>query len=176
MKLIVMDMQRGILDDGLFGRDSVLESTAKILAAAREHGVEAIFVQHDDGPDSGMTVGDAAFAIADEVAPRAHEKVFVKEAGSAFTNGDFAAYLEASGDDTLMITGLMTNYCVDATVKSADERGYFIVVPTETTSTADNPYMSAETTREYYFHCVWPGVADCVSTEEALALIREQNA
>ena len=35
--------------------------------------------------------------------------------------------------------------------------------------------MSGETTCEYYFNEVWPGLfADCVSLEEALALIREQ--
>ena len=176
MKLIVIDMQKGIVeDDELFRRESLLENAAKIIAAARENGVEVIFVQHDDGPDSGFTSGDEAFEIADAVAPREGEKSFIKKEGSCFTNKDFAAYLEQSGDDTLMILGLVLNFCVDKTVKSADERGYFILVPRETTSTFDNPYMSAETTCVYYFYCAWSGVADCISTEEAIALIREQN-
>ncbi|MCR5664064.1 MAG: isochorismatase family protein [Oscillospiraceae bacterium] len=176
MKLIVIDMQKGILEDeGLFRRESVLENAVRILRAARENGVEALFVQHDDGPDSGFTAGDEAFEIADELAPLKGEKRFVKTEGSCFTNPDFAAYLEASGDDTLMITGLVLNYCVDKTVKSADERGYFIVIPRETTSTFDNPYMNAETTCEYYFNCAWEGVADCVSTDEAIALIRQSH-
>ena len=169
-------MQKGILDDEeLYRRNSVLESTARIIAAARENSVEVIFVQHDNGPDSGMTTGDAAFEIADEVAPREGEKRFVKTEGSCFTNRDFTAYLEASEDDTLMITGLVLNFCIDKTVKSADERGYFIIVPREASSTFDNPYMSAETTCEYYFNCAWSGVADCVSSEEAIALIKGQN-
>ena len=75
-----------------------------------------------------------------------------------------------------MILGLVLNFCVDKTVKSADERGYFILVPRETTSTFDNPYMSAETTCEYYFNCAWSGVADCISTDEAIALMKEQKA
>ena len=176
MKLIVMDMQKGILEDEeLFRRESVLENAVKILAAARENGVEVIYVQHDNGPESGLSVGDEAFEIAEAVAPREGEKRFVKEEGSCFTNKAFADYLEQSGDDTLMIVGLVLNFCVDKTVKSADERGYFIVVPRETTSTCDNPYMSAAATCAYYFDYVWPGAADCVSTEEAIALIREQN-
>ena len=177
MKLIVMDMQKGILEDEeLFRRESVVENATKIIAAARESGVEVIYVQHDDGPDSGMTAGDEAFEIVDELVPREGEKRFVKEEGSCFTNKAFADYLEQSGDDTLMIVGLVLNFCVDKTVKSADERGYFIVVPRETTSTCDNPYMSAAATCEYYFNCAWSGAADCVSTEEAIALIREQKA
>ena len=171
MKLIVMDMQKGILEDEeLYRRESVVENAAKIIAAARESGVEVIYVQHDDGSGRGED-----FAIVDELAPCEGEKCFVKEEGSCFTNKDFADYLEQSGDDTLMIVGLVLNFCVDKTVKSADERGYFIVVPRETTSTFDNPYMSAETTCAYYFNCAWSGAADCVSTEEAIALIREQN-
>ena len=177
MKLIVIDMQKGIVeDDELFRRESLLENAAKIIAAARENGVEVIYVQHDDGPESGLSVGDEAFEIAEAVAPREGEKRFVKEEGSCFTNKAFADYLEQSGDDTLMILGLVLNFCVDKTVKSADERGYFILVPRETTSTCDNPYMSAETTCEYYFNCAWSGVADCISTDEAIALMKEQNA
>ena len=177
MKLIVIDMQKGILEDEeLFRRDSLLENAAKIIAAARENGVEIIYVQHDEGPETGLSVGDEAFEIAEELAPREGEKCFVKEEGSCFTNKDFADYLEQSGDDTLMIMGLVLNFCVDKTVKSADERGYFILVPRETTSTFDNPYMSAETTCEYYFNCAWSGAADCISTDEAIALIKEQHA
>ena len=72
MKLIVMDMQKGILEDEeLFRRESVVENAAKIIAAARESGVEVIYVQHDDGPDSGMTAGDEAFEIVEALAPRA---------------------------------------------------------------------------------------------------------
>lgn len=175
MKLIVMDMQKGILDDGLYNRDRVLENTAKIIKTARENSVEVIFVQHDEGPDSGMTAGDEAFEIAEEVAPADGEKIFVKQAGSCFTNKDFSAYLEKSGEDTLMITGLVLNYCVDCTVKSADERGYFILIPKEATSTTDNPYMTAEKTCEYYFNEIWPGIADCVSTDDAIAFIKGQN-
>ena len=176
MKLIVMDMQKGILEDEeLFRRDLLLENAAKIIAAARESGVEVIYFQHDDGPGSGMSAGDEAFEIVDELVPREGEKCFVKEEGSCFTNKAFADYLEQSGDDTLMIVGLVLNFCVDKAVKSADERGYFILVPREATSTFDNPYMSAEKTCEYYCDFVWQGAADCVSTEEALALIRAQK-
>lgn len=175
MKLIVIDMQKALLDDELYNRGVLLETVAALIKAARENHVEVVYVQHDAGPDSGMTAGDEGFAIADEVAPREGEKRFVKEEGSCFTNRAFADYLEQSGDDTLMIMGLLLNFCVDKAVKSADERGYFIIVPKEATSTFDNPYMSAETTCQYYFNCVWPGAADCVSTDEAIALLKQQD-
>ena len=176
MKLIVIDMQKALMDDELYNRDGLLKNVAALIDAARANGVEVIYVQHDAGPGTGFSVGDEAFEIADEVGPREGEKVFVKKINSAFGNKDFTAYLEAAKDETLMIVGLQTNFCIDATVKSAFERGYDVIVPEGAHSTFDNPYMTGETTCAYYFNEVWPGLfADCVSLDEALALIRKKD-
>ena len=176
MKLIVIDMQKALMDDELYHRDSLLQNVAALIDAARANGVEVIYVQHDAGPGTGFSVGDEAFEIADEVAPREGENIFVKKINSAFGNKDFTAYLEAAKDETLMIVGLQTNFCIDATVKSAFERGYDVIVPEGAHSTFDNPYMTGETTCAYYFNEVWPGLfADCVSLDEALALIRKKD-
>ena len=123
MKLIVIDMQKALMDDERYNFPGLVENVAKLIEAARASGAEVIYVQHDAGPGTGFSVGDEAFEIADEVAPRAGERVFVKTINSCFGNKDFAAYLEAAKDEKLMIVGLQTNFCIDATVKSAFERG-----------------------------------------------------
>ena len=177
MKLIVIDMQKALLDDELYNLNGLLENVSKLIEAARANHVEVIYVQHDAGEGSGFSVGDEAFEIADEVAPQAGEKVFVKRASSSFTNREFAAYLEKEEGDTLLIVGLQTNFCIDATVKSAFERGYDVFIPEGTNSTFDNDYMTGETTYNYYMNEVWPDLfADCVSMDEALEMIRKQNA
>lgn len=176
MKLIVIDMQKALMDDELYNLDGLLENVPKLIRIARENRVEVIYVQHDAGPGTGFSVGDEAFEIADEVAPKAGESVFVKKASSAFTNREFAAYLEAAKDETLMIVGLQTNFCIDATVKSAFERGYDVIIPEGTNSTFDNDYMTGETTYNYYMNEVWPDLfADCVTMDEAIEMIRKQN-
>ena len=176
MKLIVIDMQKALMDDELYDLYGLIGNITKIIEAARENAVEVIYVQHDAGPGTGFSVGDEAFEIADEVAPREGEKVFVKTINSCFGNRDFAAYLEEAKDDTLMIVGLQTNFCIDATVKSAFERGYDVILPEGTNSTFDNPYMTGKTTYEYYMNEVWPDLfADCVSMDEALELIQKKD-
>jgi nicotinamidase-related amidase len=176
MKLIVIDMQKALLDDELYNLNGLLDNVSKLIEAARANRVEVIYVQHDAGEGSGFSVGDEAFEIADEVAPQAGEKVFVKRASSSFTNREFAAYLEKEEGDTLLIVGLQTNFCIDATVKSAFERGYDVFIPEGTNSTFDNPYMSGKTTYEYYMNEVWPDLfADCVTLDEALEMIRKHN-
>ncbi len=176
MKLIVIDMQKAIMVEELYNYCGLVDNVVKLLETARENGIEVIYVQHDDGPGSGFTQGDEAFEIADEVAPRGSEKVFFKKINSAFGDRDFTAYLEAAKDDTLMIVGLQTNYCIDATVKSAFDRGYRVILPEGTNSTFDNPYMTGEKTCEYYFKMIWPKrFAECVSMDEALEMLRKQN-
>ncbi|MBO4384792.1 MAG: cysteine hydrolase [Clostridia bacterium] len=176
MKLIVLDMQKALMDDELYDLNGLLENVPKIVGTARENNVEVIYVQHDAGEGTGFSVGDEGFEITDEVAPRAGEKIFVKTTSSSFMNKDFAAYLEAAKDNTLMIVGLQTNFCLDATIKSAFERGYDVIIPEGTNSTFDNPYMTGKTTYEYYMNEVWPDLyADCVTMDEALEMIREQG-
>ena len=61
--------------------------------------------------------------------------------------------------------------CIDATVKSAFERGFEVIVPEGTNSTFDNDYMTGETTVAYYNEDVWDGVADLPTFEEAMEMI-----
>ena len=68
--------------------------------------------------------------------------------------------------------GLQTNFCIDASVKSAFERGYKVIIPDGTNSTFDNDYMYGETTYKYYNKMMWPKrFADCISLDEALGMM-----
>ena len=173
MILLVIDMQKGLVDEDLYAFDTFTDRTARLVDVARRNNVEVIFVQHDAGPGSGMSVGDEAFEIVDQVAPKEGEKVFVKTINSCFGNKDFKRYVKHQEDKRLMIIGLQTNYCIDATVKSAFERGFTVIIPEGTNSTFDNAYMSGETTYRYYNEDVWDGLVESVSFEEAVEMLVE---
>ena len=173
MILLVIDMQKGLVDEDLYAFDTFSERTTRLVDAARKNNVEVIFVQHDAGPGSGMSAGDEDFEIIDRIAPKEGGKVFVKTINSCFGNKDFKQYLKQQADKRLMIIGLQTYYCIDATVKSAFERGYDVIIPEGTNSTFDNDYMSGETTVRYYNDDVWEGLADAVTFEEALEILGE---
>ena len=171
MILLVVDMQKCLVCEELYDYDSFVQKTAQLIVAARKNRVEVIYVQHDAGPGSGLSAGDDGFEIADQVSPEKGEKIFIKTINSCFGNKEFKEYMEQQEDKRLMIIGLQTNYCIDATVKSAFERGYEVIIPEGTNSTFDNDYMTGETTVRYYNEDVWDSVADVISFEEALDLI-----
>ena len=172
MILLVVDMQRALTEDEeLYDAEAFMDRNVRLIDAARKNKVEVIFVQHDAGEGSGFSAGDEGYEIDPRVAPKEGEKVFVKTINSCFGNKDFKAYMEQQEDKRLMVIGLQTNYCIDATVKSAFERGFDVIVPEGTNSTFDNDYMTGETTVAYYNEDVWDGVAELPTFDEAMEMI-----
>ena len=99
--------------------------------------------------------------------------MFIKHHGSCFGNTDFTKYLEDAGEDTLIIMGLLTNFCVNTTVQSAFERGYKVIIPEGTNSTFDNDYMTGETAYRFFNEATWADYfAKCVSLEETIELLQ----
>lgn len=173
MILLSIDIQKGITDARLYNYESFVKNSQLLIDAARKNGLEVIHFQHDDGPGTGFSAGDEDFEIAPVVAPLKNEKRFVKNINSCFGNKDFEKYLAQINEKELMIIGLQTNFCIDATVKSAFERGFTVIVPQGANSTFDNAYMNKETTYKYYNEMMWPKrFAKCVAMEEALAMLK----
>lgn len=173
MILLVIDMQKGLVDEDLYAFDTFIGRTVRLVDTARKNSIEVIFVQHDAGLDSGMSIGDENFEIIDQIAPKEGEKVFIKTINSCFGNNEFKEYVENLDDKRLMIVGLQTNYCIDCTVKSAFERGFEVIIPEGTNSTFDNDYMTGETTVRYYNEDVWEELVEAVTFEEAIAMLEE---
>lgn len=174
MILLVVDMQKALTEDEeLYDAEAFMDRNIRLIDAARKNNVEVIFVQHDAGEGSGFSAGDEDFEIDPRVAPKEGEKVFVKTINSCFGNKEFKAYMEQQEDKRLMVIGLQTNYCIDATVKSAFERGFEVIVPEGTNSTFDNDYMTGETTVAYYNEDVWDGVAELPTFDEAMEMIEK---
>lgn len=172
MKLLVIDIQKGITDNRLYNFESFIDNTKRIIDAARENQIEVIYFQHDDGPGTGFSIGDEDFEIANQVTPMDEEKVFVKDINSCFGNEEFVDYIK--NEDTLMVVGLQTNFCIDATVKSAFERGYKVIIPQGANSTFDNDYMTGEVTYKYYNDMMWPErFAKCMSVEDAINYLKQ---
>ena len=175
MVLLVIDTQKGITDDRLYEFDKMRANIKELIALARENGKEVIYVQHDDGPRSGFTKGDRDFEIFDEFAPNDGEKIFFKEVNSALhPSTGLLDYLKEKGEKTVMVVGIMTNFCIDATVRTGFDNGFEVLVPEYTNSTYDNDFMDRATCYRYYNEFMWEGrYAKCITMEYARNSIRK---
>lgn len=61
MVLLVIDVQKGITDERLYGYQQFEDNLKQLIDASRKNGVEVIYVRHDDGPGSGFSKGDDVF-------------------------------------------------------------------------------------------------------------------
>jgi len=125
----------------------VLPNVRRLQAAARAKGVEVIHVRvasaTADGRDSSLrykamglrTPRDTKEAqILDEVAPRGDELAISKVTSSAFNSTNIDRILRNLGVRNLVITGVVTNGCVESTARSATELDYGTIVVEDATA------------------------------------------
>ena len=120
-----------------------------------------------------ISIGDEEFEIAEQVHPREGEKIFTKNINSCFGNKDFTDYVK--DENTLMIVGLQTNFCIDVTVKSAFERGYKVIVPQRRPNNQRLITTICLEKKPINITMIWmwpKRFATCVSVDEAIKLMQ----
>lgn len=169
MVLLVVDAQDMIVINELFQYETFVNNMKQLIRLARTKGIEIIYVRHDDGFE--LTKGIKGFEIFEQFAPMNEEKIFDKHVNSAFKDTGLLEYLHSKNENTIMITGLQTDYCIDATIKCGFEHGFEIVVPAYCNTTVDNEYMTAEQSYKYYNENMWNSrYSRCVSFNQACDL------
>ena len=172
--LLVIDMQWCLVEENPYNRERIVENIKKLIASARENNKEVIFVRHNDEDDPDIRMGSDGWQIYDELAPQDNEYIVEKTFNSAFHRTNLKEYLDSKSIDTLIITGMQTEYCLDATIKSAFDNEYKIIVPDGTNTTYDNKYMSGEKTVEYYNYGIWNNrFADVVPVDDVIKMIED---
>ena len=123
--------------------------------------------------EKALTKGTECFEIYSGFKPLSGEKIFDKTANSAFYQTGLLEYLKSLESKEIMIVGLQTDYCIDATVKCGFEHNFKMIVPEYCNSTFDNDFMSAEKSYKYYNEFIWKDrYADCVLIETALEMMK----
>ena len=170
--LLVVDVQNSMMLEHPYNEERVIANIQRLLLTARERGLEVIYVQHDDGEGSDLERDSEGWKIYSEIAPLDGEKIFDKHFNSAFVKTGLKDYLIQNKKDTIILVGLQTEYCIDATCKAAFEHGFKVIIPEETNSTFDNEFMPAEKLYKYYNYKIWNNrYAKVLPIEETIAFL-----
>ncbi len=173
MVLLVVDAQKLITNEKLYKFDMFVSNVKRIIHEARNNGIEVIYVRHDDGTGNELTKGTDGFEIYEKFQPMNEEKIFDKNVNSAFKGTGLLEYLMDKGEKDIIIVGLQTDYCIDATIKCGFEHGFHIIVPAYANTTINNKFMSAEQSYQYYNEFMWNGrYAECISVDETIKRIK----
>lgn len=131
--LLLIDIQRDYFPGGrhpLVGSDGAADAAGAVLAAFRDSAEPIVHVQHSwDEPDAAyLKPGTEGFEHDPRVAPGDGEPVVVKQAPNAFIGTDLEERLRRDGIDELIVAGMMTSMCVDATARAAVDLGFTVTV------------------------------------------------
>jgi nicotinamidase-related amidase len=127
--LIIIDIQNDYFPGGKMELEGSTEASlqaAKLLGAFRAKGLPLVHVQHlSNRPGASFFLPDTeGVNIHANVAPRAGETVVQKSFPNSFRGTPLLEHLRGQGVDHLVITGMMTHMCVDATTRAAFDLGF----------------------------------------------------
>jgi len=140
--LVIVDIQNDYFPGGknpLVGSLHAAKAARRLLDAFRERGQPVVFVQHlSSRPGASFFLPETAgAAIHPLIEPRPEETVIVKHFPNSFRETPLLDHLKGLGADRLVICGMMTHMCVDATVRAAVDLGFDCLVAGEACATKD---------------------------------------
>lgn len=153
--LLVIDMQVGLLHDDeddsyIYRHDEVLACINQLLARARDTGTSIIYIQHDGHVNHPLKVGTPGWQIHPAIAPETGELVVHKRVSDAFHETSLQHELQTRGITHLVITGAMTEFCMDTTSRRATIMGYDATVVADGHTTWDRDSLPAAQAVAYY--------------------------
>jgi ureidoacrylate peracid hydrolase len=195
--VLVIDMQNGFISPGgsvpsamgaLPGIDAAADACASLLADARAAGVPVVYTRHQWRPgylDAPATVldrfppgarplvaGSWDAAVADLLAPQPGDVLVDKNRYDAFLYTDLELVLRALSVRRLVVTGVVTNICVESTVRSAHMRDFEVAVASDCTAAPAGFHVPALASMAAAFASVAPGraaLADMLAAPATLA-------
>jgi nicotinamidase-related amidase len=122
----------------------VLARINELVARAREHGTPVIFVQHQGAEGHPLEKPSEGWQIHPATGYRPDDVVIEKRNCDAFQDTELQSQLEASGITNVVLAGMCSDYCVDATCRRAFSLGYNVVLASDAHTTLSQDHMSAE--------------------------------
>ena len=140
--LLVIDMIREFVTGRLGGAhaEAVVPCIGGLVEAARRGGSPVVFVTdaHLEGVDrefdvwgSHAVAGSPGAEVVPELEPLGGDHRLYKRRYSAFYGTGLDALLRELGVEAVVLTGVLTNICIQHTAADAFFRGYRVYVPTD---------------------------------------------
>jgi len=145
--LIVADMINDFVT-GKLGSDrarKIVPNIAALLKKARDQGIPVIYLNDaHTSTDKELDIwgehamkGTKGSQIIPELKPEKKDIVIEKKWYSGFVDTKLPEILKKIGADTLILTGISTDICIQNSVASAYFSGYRTIVPSDCTASID---------------------------------------
>ena len=176
--LVIVDIQRDYFPGGaypLVGADAAADAAARLRARWRRDGLPVIHVQHESREEGAgfLVPGTPGGEIDPRVAPAAGETVVRKTHPNAFRETALRERIGEAEASALLVVGMMTSMCVDATVRAAVDLGFDVTVAGDACAAPDLEHdgvrVPGESVHAAFLAALGSAYARVVPTAELLA-------
>jgi nicotinamidase-related amidase len=176
--LLIIDIQRDYFPDGaypLVEPEAAAAAARRVLDRFRAEGRPIVHLQHVwDAPDASfMRPGTDGVEIHPEVAPADGEPVIEKANPNGFLHTELEQRLRDLGAERLVVVGMMSSMCVDATVRAAVDLGFDTTVVHDGCAAPDLSFGGREVpgaeVHAAFMAALADGYAEVVAADELLA-------
>jgi len=122
--------------------EEIVPTIEALLDVARAAGIHVVYIR-----DLSLDLrgdNDTTLAIVGELAPEEGDAVFTKTEGDALSNPALVHYLDENGISRLLISGIASDGCVQATFRSAHRAGYEILIVTDAHAHSDGTALQTQ--------------------------------
>jgi len=139
---ILIDIQNDYFEKGantLIGSEKASKNARLLLDRFRADNMPVVFIQHiaTSPAASFFLPGTAGADIHADIRPLQHEKVITKHYPNSFRDTELQDYLKSLKVTDLVLCGMMTHMCVDATTRAAKDYGFNCIVIGDACATKD---------------------------------------
>lgn len=176
--LLIIDIQQDYFPGGaypLVEPDAAASVARQLLDRFRADGEPVVHLRHlSDAPDATfMRPGTAGVEIHPLVEPENQETVIEKAAPNGFVGTDLEARLREDGVEEVLVAGMMSSMCVDATVRAAADLGFAVTVVQDACAAPDLEFrgrtVPGATVHDAFMAALAGGYATVVDADSWLA-------
>jgi nicotinamidase-related amidase len=143
--LLVIDIQKDYFPGGKFplvNPEAAAKKAYELLQCFREHNGHHVHIQHISlSPTATFFIkGDSGSDIHDLVAHFEDEPIVYKHYPNSFRETKLLEMLKEWNIERIVITGMMTHMCVDATARAAADFGFRVLIAEDACATRDLQY------------------------------------
>jgi nicotinamidase-related amidase len=174
--LLCIDIQNDYFPGGkmeLVGAKEAAGKAAAILERFREKDMPVIHIAHESIREGAtfFLPGTEGQKIHTSVQPLPKERVITKNFPNSFLNTPLFETLRQLEINDLVICGMMTHMCVDATTRAAKDLGFAVTLIHDATATRDLSFAGTQVAAAQVrtaFTAALAVICDAVSGTEAL--------
>ena len=143
--LLIIDVQHALCtgEYECFEIKRVIDNINGLSARARKASIPVILIQHEEDGDLMKHSGEG-WQLAEGLETSPEDLRVRKTSPDSFYQTNLRKLIPEQAFDRLVICGLQTDYCVNATVRQALKLGYDVVLAADAHSTVDNGPLGAE--------------------------------